>query len=142
CASAALPPFPQKYRVPPPRTVSRTNASARSREGPSCSTTRCAVAASSPRGPANASDTPSETSKKVGAALDECFEPRRITGVTGVLECVRGQRIDSEEIESAVSREALFRQESIEGTGRSTKTNVRGARFRRLRVAAERRERL
>src|SRR5688572_24712472 len=56
CASAALPPFPQKNSVPPRCTVSCTMRCARSRSGPNSIATRSAVAARSRRASANGED--------------------------------------------------------------------------------------
>src|SRR5688572_25537637 len=103
CASAALPPLPQKYSVPPRRTVSRTIARALSSEGPNCSATRSAVAASSRSGPANASDTLGhQLAQQLRAPFSERLERLlAIARLTRVLVGVGREGVDGEQVERA-----------------------------------------
>src|SRR5687768_10423305 len=118
CASAALPPLPQKYNVPPLRTVSRTIERALSSEGPSCSATRSAVAANSRNGPAKTSDTLChQLPQQLCPSCSERVELLvALACLTRILVGVRGERIDGEQLERAFTREAALGQQTIEGT--------------------------
>src|SRR5688500_12066492 len=139
CASAALPPLPQKYSVPPRRTVSRTIARALSSAGPSCSATRSAVVASSRRGPATPSDTARhQLSQQPRAPFSEgleCF--LAIARLTRVLVGVGRKRVDGEQVERAFTIETALGEQAIERAGGRDEADVRRACFVSVGVTAE-----
>src|SRR5450830_700983 len=122
CASAALPPLPQKKSVPPRLTADCTISSARSMSGPSSIATRSAVAASS-RSADVKGDVMSDASgcrscaREVGVA--ERRDTRHRLGGTPVdrgdvtasrLEGVRQQGVGGEQIERRIARRAVVSQ--------------------------------
>src|SRR5688572_5439980 len=144
CASAALPPLPQKYSVPPRRTVSRTIARALSSAGPSCSATRSAVAASSRRGPVKASDT---LRHQLPQQLRAAFSKRRqclltVARLTRVLVGVSRKGVDGEQVERAFTIETVLGEQAIERAGSREEADVRRACFVGVGITAEDREHL
>src|SRR5688500_17837712 len=126
CASAALPPLPQKNSVPPPFTVSRTIASARSSDGPSSAITRSAVAAGSRRGAENASAMRRRDVSELADAFVREQPGVGRSGEAGVFVCVRRQRVHHEQVEGAVAIEALRVEDRAQGALRGTEADPGG----------------
>src|SRR5437763_7355780 len=139
CASAALPPLPQKYSVPPCRTVSRTISSARSSAGPSWSTTRCAAAARSRSGAENASDTlRHEPAQRVDAVFGESRELRLPSRrLARALERESGERVDREQLTRVLTREATVGDQRGESATHGREAQFRRSRDRPVGIAAE-----